>query len=594
MDTLNNTLNTAPDLPSQGDPVEAIINKWREPFIRAVLRITSVVGLLATIAGVLSVDSVGVASLYVGAYAILLGITLIPTPYWVRAGVFLAVLYALGVVELFYLGIIGDANVFFLPFAIMATLLFSPRAGIRATTLTLLTLIVVGWLMLAGRITPWYPTAVKGALSDWLSAGAVFTLFSAMLIAALRLLQSELRHVQEQHLNALSGLKNQESTLEMQVSDRTRDLEYGNLQLETAARIAREITTIRDLNLLLTNVVNLISQRFGYYHAGVFLLDEYNEYAVLAAANSEGGRRMLERGHRLKVGATGIVGYVTQMGTARIALDVGQDAVYFDNPDLPNTHSELALPIVASGQILGALDVQSTEEQAFRESDIKILQLLADQLAVAIQNARLFQESQASLEAVRQAYAEASREAWQKFLKSEEQIGFVATQGTLQPTPTSQWNDSLVKAVESGDLRVDENEPVVNIPVKIRGQAIGAIRLRKQDNSGAWTKEETALALAFSDQLSSALEAARLYRDAQTRAVRESIASDISSRISTSPYMENVMRDTVSELGQALGQVSVTFQMIAEPNPDNLAIGPDGSGNGNGAGRSDSAKQAKE
>ena len=200
-----------------------------------------------------------------------------------------------------------------------------------------------------------------------------------------------------------------------------------------------------------------------------------------------------------------IVGFVTKTRQARIALDVGQDAVYFDNPDLPETRSEIALPIIAGGQILGALDVQSTEAQAFSEEDSRTLQVLADQLAVAIQNARLFEQSEFALEATRRAYAESSRAAWQKYIRSEEEIGYIATPGSLQPI-SSQWNDDLLKTVETGEIKIDDYEQVVNIPVKVRGQAIGAIRLRKQEASGSWTKEETALAIAFSDQLSSALE----------------------------------------------------------------------------------------
>ena len=312
---------------------------------------------------------------------------------------------------------------------------------------------------------------------------------------------------------------------------------------------------------MLAQTTLLISKRFGYYHAGIFLLDEHGEYAVLKAANSDGGKHMLERGHRLKVGETGLVGFVTKTRQARIALDVGQDAVYFNNPDLPETRSEIALPILAGGQILGALDVQSTESQAFSEEDIRTLQVLADQVAVAIENARLFQQSEFSLESIRRAYAESSRTAWQKYIRSEEEIGYIATPGSLQPI-SSQWNDDLLKTVETGEIKMDDYEQVVNIPVKVRGQAIGAIRLRKQEASGSWTKEETALALAFSDQLSSALDAARLYRDAQQRAARELIASDISSRITATPYTESVLRDTAMELGQAIGNVSVTFQLL--------------------------------
>ncbi|HIE37864.1 MAG TPA: GAF domain-containing protein, partial [Anaerolineae bacterium] len=154
---------------------------------------------------------------------------------------------------------------------------------------------------------------------------------------------------------------------------------------------------------LLDRAVNLIRERFGFYHAGIFLLDERGEYAVLRAATSEAGRRMLERGHKLKVGEVGIVGYVTSTGQPRIVLDVDTDAIHFKNPLLPETRSELALPLRVGDRIIGALDVQSVQEAAFDEEDVAILQTMADQLAVAIEKlerAAQIQAEHARLEAI--------------------------------------------------------------------------------------------------------------------------------------------------------------------------------------------------
>jgi GAF domain-containing protein len=140
--------------------------------------------------------------------------------------------------------------------------------------------------------------------------------------------------------------------------------------------------------------MDLISKQFGFYHAGIFLLDERDEYAVLQAASSEGGRRMLERGHKLRVGEVGIVGHVASTGEPRVALDVGEDTAHFAHPDLPNTRSEMALPLKVQDRVIGVLDVQSTHEAAFSEDDVAVLQTMADQLATAIANARLFEQVQ--------------------------------------------------------------------------------------------------------------------------------------------------------------------------------------------------------
>lgn len=177
--------------------------------------------------------------------------------------------------------------------------------------------------------------------------------------------------------------------LEGRVQERTVDLERRARQLQAAGEIARDAAGIRDVDDLLNEAVRLISDRFGFYHAGVFLLDPAGEYAVLRAASSEGGRRMLAAHHRLGVGKVGIVGYATGTGKPRIALDVGADAVHFANPDLPKTRSEMALPLLVGDTIIGALDVQSVEPNAFDQEDVITLQTMADQLAIAIENARL-------------------------------------------------------------------------------------------------------------------------------------------------------------------------------------------------------------
>lgn len=352
--------------------------------------------------------------------------------------------------------------------------------------------------------------------------------------------------------------------LEERVNERTSALNKHSAQLKTVADVGKAITSFRNLSELLQQTTYLIRENFGYYHVGIFLLDERKEYAVLIATNSEGGKRMLERKHQLKVGETGIVGYVTEYAKARIALDVGKDAIYFDNPDLPETRSEMALPLVVGGQILGALDVQSTESQAFSDEDSATLQILAEQLAIAIQNANLFNEIEKALETSRLGYGEVSREAWGKILRNQPRVGFIATPPTTIQTYSEVLDPNLAKAFETGDLILGSDNLTISVPIKVRGQAIGAIRLKKTEIAEAWTQEETNLAIALSDQLSGALESARLYRESQQRVARESLVSDISARITAISRVDNIVRETVQELGQVLGNASVTFQLLDE------------------------------
>jgi GAF domain-containing protein len=364
--------------------------------------------------------------------------------------------------------------------------------------------------------------------------------------------------------------------LEENVIERTRELERRATQLRAAADVGKAASSVRNLSELLQQTTKLINERFKYYHVGIFLLDERKEYAILSASNSEGGKRMLEKKHRLKVDEKSIVGYVSQNLTARIALDVGQDAVYFDNPDLPGTRSEMALPLVASGQILGVLDVQSTEQSAFSDEDVVALQILADQITIAIQNANLFSETEKALQASREVFGDVSREAWKKVLRNQPRIGYIATPSGTAQMSAETLEPNLAKSFNTGNVITNVDGLTLTVPIKVRGQVIGGIRLKKSDISDAWNQDETNLALTLSDQLSGALESARLYRESQQRAVRETLVSDISARISAASRVDAILRETVQELGQTFGNATVSFQVVEQSNESLPDAGVDG------------------
>lgn len=164
--------------------------------------------------------------------------------------------------------------------------------------------------------------------------------------------------------------------------------------LQASARVSRSIASILDLNLLFNRTVDIICDEFGFYYAGVFVIDESGEWAVLKAGRGEAGRAMLAERHKLKIGGNSMIGAAIQTRSGRIALDVGKEAVFFRNPFLPKTRSEMALPLIAGDEVIGALTVQSEIEAAFSDDDIAALQTMADQLGVAIANARLHRQNQ--------------------------------------------------------------------------------------------------------------------------------------------------------------------------------------------------------
>ena len=320
--------------------------------------------------------------------------------------------------------------------------------------------------------------------------------------------------------------------LEAKVDERTSELAQATdemrrrtLQLETSAEVARAITSVRDLDRLLPQVATLISHRFGWYHVGIFLVEDDRQYAVLRAANSEGGQRMLARGHRLQVGQVGIVGHVTGLGRPRIALDVGADAVYFDNPDLPATRSEMALPLLVGDQVIGALDVQSTAPAAYDQEDVALLSALADQVAIAIDNARLFEESRQALREVQAVHRQYLAQEWSRVTSRRGQLAYEYRDASTPPLDdfTLPEIDLALARGELVSVPIDSHpaqgalaptgaRPVAALaaPIKLRDQTIGVVDLHDAGESRYWSEDEIALVKAVSDQVALALENVRL------------------------------------------------------------------------------------
>jgi len=378
-------------------------------------------------------------------------------------------------------------------------------------------------------------------------------------------------------------LRDMISFLEQRIAERTADLESARQQsekraqnLQTVGEISSVITGEQKIENLLPLITRLVSEKFNFDHVGIFLVDETGRYAVLQASNSEGGRRMLARGHKLEVGVIGIVGFVAKSGLPRIALDVGDDAVFFNNPDLPRTRSEIALPLNARGQTIGVLDVQSQIQGAFTEDDINNLNILADQIASVIENARLFGQTQQTYAELQSLYGQFMRQGWQTFQDEGTVIGYHQELVSGKKLQTPLDTDEIRLAKQQGKL-VHQNpessgEPAsLVVPVKLRGQVIGVISIKAPSSDRAWSPDELALSEAVSDRLALALENARLIQDSQVRAAKEQAIGEITTKIGASINMRNVIQTAVEELGRALpgSEVEIDFKSNGQSADDN-------------------------
>ena len=351
-----------------------------------------------------------------------------------------------------------------------------------------------------------------------------------------------------------SSMRSMIQSLEQQVEDRTNDLLRKTLSLQSAALVAHDVAETQDLKTLLTRTVDMITNRFGFYHVGIFLLDDSGEHAVLQAASSEGGQRMLARGHKLVVGLQGIVGTSAYQNRSQVVMDVENDPNYYHNPDLPLTRSEAAIPLKARGNVLGILDIQSTEPSAFHQDDIDVLQTMADQIGLAIQNARLFTESQDAIQRLEMSTSENIRQVWRERVRLNKHSYRYTSMG-------------LTSATQPGNMptNADIASDRLNIPITLRGQTLGTIVLHRKTEK-AWSETDRSLAMEIASQVGLALENARLLDEAQRRAAQEQSLSKLTANLGISLDPETILQTAIRELHQ-LPNVAEVSAYISSPQP---------------------------
>ena len=413
------------------------------------------------------------------------------------------------------------------------------------------------------------PPPVQSFMQDLLAIGTGYLLIAVLFRQATIGIQSAVEKLREsQKTLEATNLKLSELTrnLEQRITERTGELGLANAknerraaQFEAIAQVSRTISSTQDLNTLLPQITSVISRLFGFYHIGIFLIDSKGEYAVLSAANSEGGQKMLARNHRLKVGETGIVGYVTATGTPRVALDTGADIVFFNNPDLPYTRSEIALPFKISGQVIGALDVQSKEPNAFAEEDISILSILSEQVGIAIQNARQYEETRRALSESEMLSRQFVQRGWQQFVKVRNLAGIRHTgaRATLLYAKNNGNDGQSSKEVP------ESRDGSLVLPLKLRDELIGTVHVRAPGNP-QWDQDELDIVAAIIERAAVSLENARLLAESQKRAAKERTIGEISAKISAQSDIDQLLKTAAQELGRTLPKANISIQFKKE------------------------------
>lgn len=521
---------------------------WRDRFLQRILLVSAVIGTFAVIPAVLGTDDLILQGIYIGVFVTLVASILIRLPYLLKAGLFVMLVLILGISSLSETGIRGDSLFFFLAFATLSTLLFGPRGGIAAVIVSELIILVTGYLILNNLYNLSDKLAIEGDLTDWLTAGFSHLLMSLVIMSGLRMLQEGFKQVQTQNENMVNTLRESHLELEHRVAERTKELARKTNQLNTASFVAHQTAEIQELDKLLNSTASLISTQFGYYHVAIYLINERGDYAALQAASSEGGKRLLQHGYRLRVGTEGIVGFVAADKKPRISLDVGDDAIYFDNPELPDTRSELSLPLIVRNNVIGVLDIQSSDAQAFEYDDIEIFQTLANQIAVVIDNVRLLTESQLIISQLQVLTSENTRRSW----KTE----------SVSRNSAYHYSATGIHPIEKSALPRENN--ALDVPLLLRGQKIGKISLQRKSEFQNWTNKEETVAAEIAAQTALALENIRLVERTRERANREQAISYVTSRVRETLDLETVLRTSVREIQRELNLQEAEILLIPQ------------------------------
>ncbi len=465
--------------------------------------------------------------------------------YWIRSISVLVVFYIVSTVVFIRSGWGGVALLMLISFSFLATIFLYIKPSRIGLGLSIGTLFF--WAVL--RSTSLVPGIIESSNILNLIIDVVLVLFIGV-VGNFAISTLKNKFLDEHNKLTISELTKEELNQKLEVQK--ADLEKRVFQLRTASEITQTASTIFESQVLLQKVADLVRERFDLYYIGIFLLDDAKEYAVLRYGTGDAGRRMMAAKHKLAVGGYSMIGWATQTRKSRIALDVGEEAVHFDNPLLPETRSELALPIIGANVVHGAMTVQSKLVNAFDENDVLILQSVADSLAVALENASSFQKSQKALEDIRVLNRAYIKQAWWDTLDLNREMKF-----------DFENPESIEKP---------ENPNIIQVPLVLRDEVIGKINL-EFDGSDI-SKEMQEFLDTISAQTTVALENARLIEETQLAALQEQQLNALTAQFSRAVTIEEILKTAVMEFGKLPSVSEASIALIPPEENENRELKP--------------------
>ncbi len=530
---------------------------WRARLAAVLLILMEALTLLALVAGIHLIPAqgspnqvmlLGLAVIWIALYAVNRGgATTI-------AGVGIAVvLFAVVMLIMAATGPLAPHTIMLIIPVIVAGLFGPPVAALVAALIT-----AVGYVVLNVTADPGYFANVRAGGPETQTVIVYVNLLFMALVAWL--FSRSTRQAISDSQRTSYALVAQRDMLSLQLANQTR-------QLQATVAVSRAIAGNRDLDQLLDDTVRLVRETFGYYHVQVFLVDEEAGYAALRQSTGEVGKELLARGHRLAVGSLSVIGQVTAGGRPVIARDTDHDAVHRRNELLPNTRSEMALPLSIGNRVIGALDLQSDSPDVFTEEFAPTLQALADLLAIAIENARLFEQAENNLRELSELSWENTQRSWSDFLSDISQEERHQVFGPETNALSVQRSRIVDRALSAGSVIVstgkDGQPAFLAAPVVVRNEVVGVLGI-ESDTPRDWTQDDVHLIEAIASRTAMAVENARLYIQAQRSAERERLVNTIATRLQRAPSLSMLLESATRELAEALG----TDTVYAEINVD--------------------------
>jgi GAF domain-containing protein len=408
---------------------------------------------------------------------------------------------------------------------------------------------------------------INNSLLNWFTTITI-TLFLAFVIVsplAQYISKSQKLKEEAEKRNTEFGSENVELNKRILALENEADVQRAK---QIAARqLVRDMAQATELQRMLNALVDSICNQFSYPFAGIFLSDENNEYTVLQAATGAAGRQMLEDGYRLRIRDEGIVGYVAARGETRLALDVDIDSVHVKNPLLPETRSEIGIPLKTGNKIIGVLDIQSEKQSAFSQEDTDLLQGVADQLAHTIARMHHIEQLEGEVGELRATLGENVRGVWRGHLQgSRKNLAFRYANSQVIPDSQQLLLEAETSNLQTVTVETHDQQSHLVIPIRLRGQLLGVIRLVYQGTKVP--ARLVRLVNTASDRLAVALENARLLETIQERAEREHLVGEISSKVRSAQTIESILQTAVKELGTTLGVNEVSIQLKTSANTD--------------------------